>query len=90
MIFRDLTDELVEAASHFPVVGLLGPRQSGKTTLVQTLFKKHKYVSLEDMDNRFIAQSDPRSFSKIFQAKRGSSSMKFNMHPNCFRTCKLS
>ena len=34
MIERDITKELVECAAEYPVVTILGPRQSGKTTLV--------------------------------------------------------
>jgi hypothetical protein len=56
MIHRELTEQLKEAARYFPVVVVLGPRQSGKTTLVQKVFEKHAYVSLEDLDSRFIAQ----------------------------------
>jgi predicted AAA+ superfamily ATPase len=62
MIRRDLTDHLLDAANQFGAVAVLGPRQSGKTTLVQTVFKNHKYVSLEDLDRRALAHADPRRF----------------------------
>ncbi len=62
MIQRILTDTVRRAARKFPVVAILGPRQSGKTTLVQTLFPLKPYVSLEDPDTRAFAQSDPRGF----------------------------
>ena len=62
MIKRDL-EPLVKAASKkFPIVGIVGPRQSGKTTLAKTAFPKYAYVSLEDLDNRIFAQQDPRGF----------------------------
>ena len=66
MIARDITNQLIEAASQFPVIAVLGPRQSGKTTLVQSIFSKHSYVSLEDLDNRLIATNDPRRFLNDF------------------------
>ena len=62
MIHRELTETLREAAQQFKVITILGPRQSGKTTLAQTTFKKHRYISLEDLDTRAHAQQDPREF----------------------------
>jgi hypothetical protein len=35
MIRRDITKELTESATEYPVVTVFGPRQSGKTTLVK-------------------------------------------------------
>jgi hypothetical protein len=46
---------------------LTGPRQSGKTTLLQHLFSKsHQYVSLEPPDVRASANEDPRSFLELY------------------------
>ena len=39
-----------------------GPRQSGKTTLLQHLFKGYQYVSLENPESRAFAQEDPKGF----------------------------
>lgn len=44
------------------MVTITGPRQSGKTTLVKSLFPEKKYVSLEDIENRNQAIQDPRGF----------------------------
>lgn len=62
ILARDISDELLNMATQFPVVTVLGPRQSGKTTLVRQLFKAKPYVSLENPDDRAFAESDPRSF----------------------------
>ncbi len=62
MIKRTLQPVLEKAAKHYPVVTLTGPRQSGKTTLVRKVFKKHAYVSLENPDERAFALEDPRGF----------------------------
>ena len=62
MIPREITDEVLIAAKLFPAVAILGPRQSGKTTLVQNIFSNHHYVSLEDLDIRLLANEDPRTF----------------------------
>ena len=62
MFRRWITEELQELAKDYPVVTVVGPRQSGKTTLVQYVFPKKNYVSLEDPDIRRLALEDPRSF----------------------------
>jgi len=62
MVERDLTPELLTAAQKYPVATVLGPRQSGKTTLVRTCFPDKTYVSLEDPDVRMAAEEDPRGF----------------------------
>jgi hypothetical protein len=43
-----------------------GPRQSGKTTLVQQVFPEKKYVSLENPDEREFADQDPKRFLSRF------------------------
>ena len=62
MITRIIKKELVECAAEYPAVTILGPRQSGKTTLAKMTFPKLKYISLEDPDVRRQAVEDPRSF----------------------------
>ncbi|MEQ9399106.1 MAG: ATP-binding protein [Longimicrobiales bacterium] len=62
MIDRILAPSLTAAAGRMPVVAVTGPRQSGKTTLCRACFPDHTYVSLEPLDTREFAQSDPRGF----------------------------
>ena len=62
LVKRDITKELFQCASEYPVVTVLGPRQSGKTTLVQMTFPDIPYFSLEDPDIRLAAATDPRGF----------------------------
>lgn len=62
MIHRILSKKLKAAAREFPAVALIGPRQSGKTTLVKSVFPALQYVSLEELDNREFAKADPRGF----------------------------
>ena len=62
MIDRTLKPHLLRAARHSPVVAVTGPRQSGKTTLCRAAFPDHDYVSLEPLDAREFAETDPRGF----------------------------
>lgn len=55
----------------FPVIALLGPRQSGKTTLSTAYFKKHHYINLENPELRLFAIEDPKRFLKEFENAHG-------------------
>lgn len=70
MISRLLQKKLEALAQKLPVVAILGPRQSGKTTLSRMVFGNYAYVSLENLDSRTFAQEDPRSFLDTY-AKEG-------------------
>ena len=69
MIARHLTSKLLDSALKYPVLSLTGPRQSGKTTLVRTVFADYDYVSLESPDHRAFALEDPRGFLGQFAGK---------------------
>jgi len=62
MIDRQLEKEIRTLSQEFPILAILGPRQSGKTTVSRKVFPHHEYVSLEDVDVREFAQNDPRGF----------------------------
>ena len=61
-IERHIATAVKAAAGELPVITIVGPRQSGKTTLAQMLFPDKPYRSLEDPDVRRLAESDPRMF----------------------------
>lgn len=66
-IHRSLEPVLTRAIAEFPVVVLIGPRQAGKTTLLQHLFGAQRpLVSLEPPDVRAAAISDPRGFLDLY------------------------
>lgn len=71
MILRIAENDIRAGAQFFPVVAILGPRQSGKTTLAQMMFPKHTYLSLEDLDIRAAAAQDPRTFLQTNQKGQG-------------------
>ena len=66
-IRRSLEPIVKKAAREFPAVVLTGPRQSGKTTLLQHVFgRQHRYVSLDLPDVRAAAAEDPRGFLELY------------------------
>ena len=69
MIRRNLEKEIALLRSEFPIVAILGPRQSGKTTLAKAMFPGYHYVSLEDIDHREFAENDPRGFLRLYPSE---------------------
>lgn len=63
---RTLGTELQAMCDSYPIVTVLGPRQSGKSTLVKTVFPNKPYVNLENIDERQFASADPRAFLERF------------------------
>jgi uncharacterized protein len=66
LIKRKLSKELHVLLQEYPIVTVLGPRQAGKTTLVQQELPDYAYVSLEDPDERMLATEDPRAFLRRY------------------------
>jgi predicted AAA+ superfamily ATPase len=62
MITRTATEEVKLLATQFKAIAIVGPRQSGKTTLARYVFANKPYVSLENPDIRQFAMDDPRGF----------------------------
>ena len=65
MIYRQILQRLLDALADTPVVYLQGPRQSGKSTLVQEIARNHypaRYTTLDRSAALTAAQSDPEGF----------------------------
>ena len=67
MIERIAKQTLLRLAQQFPVVAVIGPRQSGKSTLVQETFPDKRYVTMDDLSARELASSSPRDFLRAFK-----------------------
>lgn len=67
MITRTATEEVKILAKQFKAVAIVGPRQSGKTTLARSVFSNKPYVSLENPDIRRFATEDPRGFLEQYK-----------------------
>jgi hypothetical protein len=66
-IHRQLEKPLKEALEQFPVVLITGPRQAGKSTLLQHCLKGVHYVTFDDVLIRQLAESDPALFLKTYE-----------------------
>jgi uncharacterized protein len=67
MIERQLYSKAKQLLSKFPIVAIMGPRQSGKTTFSQALCPNYKYVNLELPDERQFAREDPKGFLNTYR-----------------------
>lgn len=66
MIERTLSKVILQASRSFPVLLVTGPRQVGKTTLLESCAEKYRaYVTLDDLEQRALAQTDPALFLQM-------------------------
>lgn len=67
MYSRTMEKVIHQASNSFPVLLLTGPRQVGKTTLLEMCANKQmNYVTLDDLDSRTLAQTDPGLFIQTY------------------------
>jgi uncharacterized protein len=72
MIKRIAEARLIKLANTFRSVAVVGPRQSGKTTLCKMVFPNKPYVSFENPDTLAFAFDDPRGFLAQFSPDQGA------------------
>jgi predicted AAA+ superfamily ATPase len=68
MLNRKIETELQATADEYPIITIIGPRQSGKTTLARNFFQDHAYVNLENPELRSLALDDPKTFMHRYPA----------------------
>ncbi len=66
-IQRDLEKVISDVTKEYPVTIITGPRQVGKTTMLQKLMEgtERNYVTLDDLTERGLAKSDPQMFFQL-------------------------
>ena len=69
MIPRHIEQELRQLITEYPVVTILGARQSGKTTLARELLDDWDYSNLEAPEIRQLAEDDPKAFLAQFPGR---------------------
>ena len=82
MIKREAATRLIKLARTFRSVAVVGPRQSGKTTLCRAIFPEKPYISLENPDILEFAVADPRGF--LSQYKSGAILDEIQRAPHLF------
>lgn len=82
MIHRAAAGRLTKLAKTFRSVAVIGPRQSGKTTLCRSVFPQKPYISLENPDALEFAKADPRGF--LSQYKSGAIIDEIQKAPHLF------
>ena len=70
-ITRHMEKPVMELNEQYPVLLLTGPRQVGKTTMLEHLIEVEgegrKKVSLDDLTLRELAKTDPKMFFQLYQ-----------------------
>ena len=66
-IKRNLEKVVAQVTKEYPVVLVTGPRQVGKTTMLQKLMEgtERGYVTLDDLNDRSLAKNDPELFLQL-------------------------
>ncbi len=64
LIKRKLSEHVKHAATYYPIISVAGPRQAGKSTMLQQVFSDYEYISLEDPDMYALASTDARGFCR--------------------------
>ncbi|MCQ2465595.1 MAG: ATP-binding protein [Oscillospiraceae bacterium] len=65
-IKRDLEEKIKSLAEDYSCILITGPRQVGKTTVLKSLMgDDREYVTLDDLEERLLAKTDPAMFLQI-------------------------
>ena len=65
-IKRDLEPKILSLSREYSAILITGPRQVGKTTVLRQLMHKNRtYVTLDDLEDRSMAQNDPALFLQL-------------------------
>ena len=68
-IRRSMEKVFLKLSDEYPAVLITGPRQAGKTTMLKRLMeeegRERTYVSLDDLNERSLAKTDPAMFFQL-------------------------
>lgn len=66
-LHRTVEETIKKVAGSFPCIVIYGPRQVGKSTTVDFVFgEKYRKVTLDDIEDRLLAESNPRLFLETY------------------------
>ena len=67
-IKRDIESVIKNLSKEYSCILVTGPRQIGKSTLLEQLDKNRNKVTLDDLQERHLAKTDPELFLKLHPA----------------------
>ena len=70
-ITRDIANIIRSGISQVPVLAVIGPRQSGKSTLVKDIFSNYTYLDMQDAELFDFANHDPKGFLQAYKNEHG-------------------
>ena len=88
-IKRAVENTVQRLSEMFPVLLVTGPRQVGKTTLLQKLMRpERKYVTLDDPDIRYLAKNEPALLMQRYTPPVSINDLQYatEHHPDCHMT----
>ena len=86
---RDISSAIQEGAKEIPVIAIVGPRQSGKSTMAKKLFPNHHYLDMQDAQMFEFAQADPKGFLNTYSNKYGIIIDEAQYTPSIFTQIKV-
>lgn len=87
---RHINSVVAKRAKLWPVIGILGPRQSGKSTLLRNQIKNEGYLSLDSPSIRKAAEKAPELFIRSKLEEFGRLTVdEIQKCPDLFDTIKL-
>jgi hypothetical protein len=70
-IKRNLLEVIKSGMQQVPIVAVIGPRQSGKSTLLKNAFKEYTYLDMQDAELCDFANNDPKGFLENYKTGMG-------------------
>lgn len=88
-IERDLTKIIMSGVKQVPIIAIIGPRQSGKSTLIKKIFKDYVYLDMQDAEIFDFANKDPKGFLDNYKNEGGVIIDEAQYAPNLFSQLKV-
>jgi uncharacterized protein len=88
-IERDLATHIKSGAKQVPIIAVIGPRQSGKSTLIKKIFKDYVYLDMQDAETFDFANKDPKGFLDSYKNEVGIIIDEAQYAPNLFSQLKV-
>ena len=88
-IKRNLTKIIESGAKQIPILAIIGPRQSGKSTLIKKIFPNYTYLDMQDAEIFDFANKDPKGFLNAYKNEKGVIIDEAQYAPNLFSQLKV-